>query len=372
MKIFYDHTCFNQRFGGVPRYFVELIKGLRARRLDPEVFVPFADNVFLRELDEKARALPFGNFRGRPQLIKLFGDICLVWRLIFGRRIDIYHATHYSTFPKFFLKRTSVFIVTIHDMNEWAIPEYYPKWSIRKMRQFLHMKFADHIISVSHQTRNDIVRFFPDYAQKVDVIHHGVGAQFPLTKNRVWPRRFILFVGARNTYKNFDRLLHAFRSIRTRDPELDLVCAGTPFTRSERGHISELFGPDDCVHSLAPNDSELAWLYSECEIFVFPSLYEGFGLPCLEGILHGAVPVVSGNSVFPEVCGEGAIYFDPLDRRSMYDAMVRGIEDANLRTQIKIKGKAQLKKFPWATSVSLHAALYRRIYNQKTSRGMSS
>ena len=366
VRVAYDHSCFNQKYGGVSRYFVEVISRLTVNRVKPKLIVFFTNNVFLKKLNIDTRSLFSFNFRGRAMLERNIGDFILIFSLLRKQDFSVFHATHYISYPKLLLRKGKKMVVTIHDMNEWVVPEFYPRWSVRRFRQLLHMKVADNIIAVSDTTRKDICRFFPELSNKVTVISHGV----TYLPDRIRPRNFlnekpyILFVGARNKYKNFDKFLLAFALFRGAGFDFSLVICGPGLTQSEQSLIKKYKINLNEVFQVGASDAELSYFYSEASLFVFPSFYEGFGLPCLEAISKDTTIAISDIPVFREICQDVAFYFNPNDEADMCKVFVKAVSN---KQEIKEKknGYADiLTRFAWEQSANLHADLYRKISNE--------
>lgn len=364
MKIVFDHSAFNQSYGGVPKYFVEVIRRMLNSGVDVEVLIRCSSNKYVGEIkDNVIDFLPDYTFKGKPKLERIVGDVYLLRMLLNKRDIDVFHATHYSTYAKYLLNKKAKFVSTIHDMNQWAIPEYYPKFSLRKKRQEFQMNKADRIIAVSEKTKSDIVNYFPHLESKVEVIHHGVSVldSSDVSEMIGIPEKYLLYVGARNPYKNFARLVRVFSRLSKEDVDLHLVCVGGGFSESEKALFAQRNIPLDRVKSIPASDAELHFLYKHALAFVFPSLYEGFGLPCLEAMVNGCPVVVSDNSVFPEVCGKAGIYFDPFDEISMYNAISSALYDSAQREFVMGLMPERLSMFSWDKSAEKHIQLYREL-----------
>jgi glycosyltransferase involved in cell wall biosynthesis len=161
-------------------------------------------------------------------------------------------------------------------------------------------------------------------------------------------KKFIMYVGRPMPHKNLDRLVQAFALVKAKHPELVLVLAGKKDANYARLEASvKTQGLENVLFTDFVSEGTLRWLYENCQAYVFPSLSEGFGLPGLEAMLQGA-PVVSSNfTCLPEVYGEGALYFDPLDVGSIADTINEVLADETLRTKLIEKGRLQAGKYSW-------------------------
>jgi glycosyltransferase involved in cell wall biosynthesis len=170
----------------------------------------------------------------------------------------------------------------------------------------------------------------------------------------------VLFVGARNVYKNFFFFANAMRPLLAADPALHIVCTGSGFNRHEQAFF-EIHGLTQRVHHHAASDAELKMLYQQAQVFVFPSQYEGFGLPVLEAFGNGCPTVLGNAGSLPEIGGDGALYFETKDARSLQTAMSEALYNAPRRAELIERGKARLALFSWDRTCRETEALYRAL-----------
>lgn len=359
MKIVYDHLCFWQRYGGVARYFVELYRHLPAS--SSELTVRYSNNSYLREAGIGVH--PFlgrWEFRGKPRLEKQWGKIFSVARLL-RHDYHIYHQTHYDCYAYRFLSPEVRSVTTLHDANFFTIPSCYKPHSALRRDMIRSAERADHIITVSHTSKRDICYFLGCNPSRVTVIYHGVN-HLLIDAAKPYPtsERYLLYVGARSAYKNFERFCRAFALLCRDDPTLWLYCCGSQPTSGERDMLRR-HGIDARVRFYSPTDIELFSLYKSALCFVFPSLSEGFGLPLLEAMAARCPVAASRRSCFPEVAGDAAYYFNPDDEYDMYCAIQRVIEDTTLRERLISLGTLRSSLFTWQRSADEHYALYKRL-----------
>ena len=362
MKILYDHLCFWQKYGGVPRYYVELMK-----RIPPDNYVTtvkFSNNEYLKELKgiKYHSFLDNIQFRGKARLESEVGKLYSIPILLRGN-FDIYHQTHYDTYAFKYLPKNKAKVTTIHDMNYYAIPSYYPANLYLKDQMEKSIKLADRIITVSNNSKFDLCNYLKVPEQKIAVIYHGVDIDrirsIEEVKSHDVPP-YILFVGARNSYKNFERLIDAFVIVRQKYPGLKLYCAGKKPTKLEMEFLrSKKVDSDVCFFQAS--DHQLILLYKHALAFVFPSLYEGFGLPILEAMASGCPVVISNTSCFPEIAQDAASYFSPTDVGSIADAIVYVLDDSTYRDDLVKKGRKRAENFTWDKSVERHMEVYRSL-----------
>jgi glycosyltransferase involved in cell wall biosynthesis len=269
-------------------------------------------------------------------------------------------------------------VVTIHDTlqysNEFGVTRH-PEKKKRRFRSL--MRSADRIIADSEHTRRDILGHFPIPEEKIDVVPLGVEAGYrPMAReetDRVLERYriqrpYLFYVGCIETRKNLVRTLEAFSRIR-RLPETSgvrFVLAGKPGMGGEDVFRAvERLGLKDHVDPVGYVDlADLPFLYSGAEIFLFPSLYEGFGLPVLEAMACGTPVITSRTTSLPEVAGDAALLVDPEDTESIGEAMQRFLARDSLREEYILRGTARAGMFPWERTARNTLAVYEKTLKQ--------
>ncbi len=272
-------------------------------------------------------------------------------------RVDLFHATEHLLPP---LKNArSVF--TLHDLIFQFFPEFHlplNRWFLRNaMPHFLRR--ADAIIAVSDCTKRDAMRFYGIPPDKITVIYEGVNpalrpvadptliaaARARYARNQP----FLLFLGTIEPRKNIPALVEALRTLRARGLPQRLLVAGRKGWLYEGvfQRIRELGMESEVDFLDYVPDADLPALFAACDAFVFPSLYEGFGLPPLEAMACGAPVVCSNTSSLPEVVGDAALTVDPRQVGEMAAAIERVVCDAQARDELRAKGLAQAAKFSW-------------------------
>lgn len=254
--------------------------------------------------------------------------------------------------------------VTIHDLAFKFFPEFFPKKDLRRLNLFTDfaVKKSDKIIAVSESTRNDILKFYPNVKEeKIKVIYHGFDSELfqkeisEETKNKTLisyklkAKSYILYVGALQPRKNLKTLISAFETAKTEMPELKLVLAGEKAWMWEDilDQISKCKYKEDIVITGILSFDEIVILYKNASLFVFPSLYEGFGIPVLEAMAAG-IPVISArNSSLVEVGGDAAAYFDSLNSKELAEKIIEVLSSEDTRKNMIENGNEQIKKFSW-------------------------
>jgi glycosyltransferase involved in cell wall biosynthesis len=217
------------------------------------------------------------------------------------------------------------------------------------------------VLCISESTRRDLQSVYGSLDVPIVVTPLGVGNRFsprgPRSGNL--PHPFALFVGDRTAYKDFFVLLEAFATAQTRFHALVAV-GGGPFAADEEAALINL-GIRDRVLRIDASDSELERIYRSASVFVFPSRYEGFGLPTLEAMASGCPVILADSSSHPEVGGQAALYFPPGDVGALRDALERCSDDHRLRERLRSEGLAQAARLSWRATAEATASAYRLL-----------
>jgi glycosyltransferase involved in cell wall biosynthesis len=176
-------------------------------------------------------------------------------------------------------------------------------------------------------------------------------------------KKYILFVGTREIYKNFYFPIHALSHLLKNDNQLQVVCTGLPFAMDELQFFKDLGIQDQIKHIYPKSDNELSWLYRNAALFIFPSLYEGFGFPMLEAFASGCPVIASIGGSLPEVGGNAAIYFEPKSIKSIQDAAQMVLYNQAERESLINKGHLQYQKFSWNKCRQETLAVYNKAYS---------
>jgi glycosyltransferase involved in cell wall biosynthesis len=365
MRIIYDASTFGQqRYGGISRYFTEIIPRIAAEAdCRVSVWMGLYVNRYGLQKD-RGRFEHFGGFR-RPFIRGTHGwaQSFNGWRFkrfARGVEFDIYHTTGYfEGDPRPGVKKR---VITVHDMIHHRAPgfERVPRDWLDRICQ--RIRAADGVICISQCTRRDVIDLLGIDESKIAVIYHGSPARVEPSPGRVVAGTYIFFVGVRPAYKNFDLLVQAFAKL----PEIrrthELVLFGGQPLRDVEVEMIRSLGLSDRVRYLpGGDDAMLANLYTHAAAYVYPSLYEGFGLPTLEAFTYGCPAVCSNASSLPEIGGEAALYFDPASADDLAEKLARVIEDQSLRAKLVSAGTERLKQFSWDRCARETADFYRRL-----------
>jgi glycosyltransferase involved in cell wall biosynthesis len=303
-----------------------------------------------------------------------YGEQLFYPRVLAQAKLDLIHYTNFNS-PVWLRRVRSV--VTIHDLTLWFYPgRTHTGWLKKLLYQYVMRQTctnARRVIAVSQRTRDDIVKYLGIAPDKIDVIYEAVPQRYRPAKDerRIGmlqakyniTRPFFLYVGQWRSHKNLVRLIRAFGLLRRRyGLDYQLVLAGKidPHAIEVTDTIKQLNLQEWVVVTGYVADDELPHFYAAAEAFVFPSLYEGFGLPPLEAMAAGT-PVLSSNaSVMPEVLGEAALFFDPTDIEDMAAVMHRLAGSYHLKKELREKGFRQVKKYSFAKMAKETLAVYQR------------
>lgn len=353
MRVAFDEQIFAiQRHGGISRMFAELIRAFVAGRSGVEVAPLHAPIINRYVLDDPVLARATGARAASTEWSALARYFTRVSR---RADADVVHNTFYLPHG-LVSSRGAARVVTVHDM----IPELLPE--TRRRLDFLTLKRryvteADHVICVSEWTRRDLERIYGPLRASISVVHHGVDPRFapgaaPLEQ---FPSRYLLFVGNRGSYKDADVL---FRALQGLPSDIALVCVGGgSLTSQERVRLRSL-GIEDRVSQTTLPDSEMASAYGNALAFVFPSRFEGFGLPILEAMACGAPVVLARATAFPEVGGDAARYFEPGDDRDLIGVLREIVGSEAARAELGLRGLERARAFSWSAAAARTAEAY--------------
>jgi glycosyltransferase involved in cell wall biosynthesis len=363
MYVVYDYQIFTwQQYGGISRYFCEL-----ASRLDkfPDSKARFAAGLYINKyLATDYQHLTIGQKRNSHKLLnRLCNMINSQWSGYYlnNRPPDILHYTYYRTQPEV---AGSIKVLTVYDMiHERFRDSLAPgeEWNIPKKAAMVSL--VDAIICPSESSKRDLVEFCQVDPAKVTVIYHGYGltAPEPITP-AIIVKPYILVVGERSWYKNFKRLLQAYGSQISLQQDFDICCfGGGSLTADELVEIDRLGIPRTNIRWQSGSDAELVGLYQQAALFVYPSLYEGFGYPPLEAMAAGCPVACSNTSCFPETVADAAELFDPYDVEAITHALSNVLYSADRAAELVQAGHQRIQLFSWDRCAAEHHKLYRSL-----------
>lgn len=362
MKILFDFQILvTQKFGGISRYFYELHQGFKSEN-DIRVQCIQSRNEYFDSIISK-RFYDTDN-RIKLKIIGIINRIHRFFNIIYFRP-DIFHATYYDLWLIPFLPKNTKLVITIHDMIHEKYPHYFPESDQTSKRKKLACKKADLIISISENTKLDLIDCFSLDENKIKVVHHGLCQEIAnRINNSSKKKNQVLFVGKRDGYKNFSFFVSSVSSIMIAN-SISLVCAGGgKFTKRELELFKKL-GILDLVSQRSVSDQELNILYSESLFLAFPSIYEGFGLPILESWSNGTPLLLSDNSCFKEIASDAALFFKVDNNQDLKERFYELYSDEQLRNELTILGTRRLEAFSKNLMISKTMDAYKSVLNSK-------
>jgi len=370
MKVLYDHQIFeNQDYGGISRYFTELIQN----NPSAQISLKYSDNIYLKnEYFTAYNILPKDfeydkffnnfNFKGKRRLFNLFSSITgknnkniSIKQL--KKSYDIFHPTYYDTYFLRYLIDIP-FVLAVYDMIHELFPNHYNKdKNIINNKKILINK-SKCIIAISENTKKDIIKLFPDINEdKIHVVF--LGSSFPILNIDNKKDNYILYTGGRWSYKNFENFIRAAAPLLLKYG-IKLICTGSLFNENEIRLLNELNIINNVTHIFA-DEKELVNLYKKAIAFIFPSFYEGFGIPVLEAFSSGCPALLSNTSSLPEVGGNAALYFDPNSINDIRKKIDDVICSPALQKELTEKGIERAKLFSWEKCVKETIDVYNNI-----------
>jgi glycosyltransferase involved in cell wall biosynthesis len=359
---------------GIGTYVRNLLWELARQDDDAEyvLLCPPADVEFLRTLGPRFH--PVAESAGNYSLKEQFS----IPRTLARERVDLFHAPHYVVSPF----TTRPYVVTIHDCIHLRFPQYLPnRAALHYARAMMTMsaKRSRRILTVSQASKDDILHYLNVPSEKVEVIYNALDERLAIVPtaeevDRVRQRflltaPFILYAGNIKPHKNVDRLIEAFSIMRKSGVEdVKLLIIGDELSKypslRRLVHRHQLHQHVRFL-GFVP-DATLAVLYRLAALFVFPSLYEGFGLPPLEAMASGTPVVTSNVSSLPEVVGDAALLIDPMDPAAIAQAMARVLNEPGLRAELVQRGFDRVKQFSWERSVARVRQVYAELVRTPT------
>lgn len=380
VRVLFDYQAFEmQKLGGISRYFFELSRNFLEKEVVWKMPIRYSSNKFIHQMlfydksilpvvDEYENFFFNLNFKGKWTIYSLRNRLLpfldknkinkrLSLKEIRGKNFDIIHPTYYDNYFLDSLDKKPL-VVTVFDMIHEKYPEYFfgHKTIIQKKNL---VRKATKIIAISENTKQDLIRFLNVPQEKIEVVY--LANSLPQDDNHIdfedTPSRYLLYVGTRSIYKNFIFFVKSVSPLLLNDPDLKIVCAGQPFTNREILLFADLKIQNQ-IYCYETNDFGLSYLYKNALAFVFPSIYEGFGLPVLEAFACGCPAILSRASSLPEIGGDAAAYFDPQSQSELQSVVKLVVYDSAIRKNLSDKGYARNKYFSWRQTAELTKKVY--------------
>ena len=365
MRVFYDHQIFcEQSFGGISRYYYELIKGAYEMGLyEPILEVAYSDNVFTQLLKADNRWLTGARFKGRKDLVRIINLVHTYFK-VRNTTFDIFHPTYFHDSALKNRMGKPMFI-TVLDMIDEKYHQNQQKFRklIRHRERMINA--ADHILAISENTRKDIIAHFNVDTSKVTTIHLASSLESTVIESiskdpNVKPN--ILFIGSRKgIHKNFNNYIAAISLIAKKNLSHEFIFGGGGDFTPEEMKLIEKYGLTDRIKYMPiKKDEDIIRLYKNASLLIYPSLYEGFGLPRVESFSCGTPCATASGSCLEEVGGDAASYFNPLDPDDIAHVSLSLLNDPK-RAAVQIeKGLERSKLFSWSQTVKKTHDVYRK------------
>lgn len=357
MRILYDgYIFFLQKAGGVNRYFREIITRLPA---------PVRPTIYG---SHKPALHPPSHPNLRWKTPPRFADLLRTPLGWWSTSFDVFHPSYYHlTRPFDWRALRKPVVLTVYDFTFSKYAHRYERSEKLLRDQEAAIRRADIILCISHSTRADLLERFPDCEGRSVVTHLASSLPAPISIRCPHDRPYFLFVGARAFYKNFDLAVRAVELLNKCGHQVDLLVVGPPWKDEEEKSLAEQ-GADRFVKLFEfPPDEILVSLYSHCVALIYPSEYEGFGLPPLEAMTQGAPVLALRTSSLPEVVGDGGILIDPQSATGEAFAGAAGelLESVPRRETLSRAAIEQSRKFSWDRAALETCAAYRHVAGEK-------
>jgi glycosyltransferase involved in cell wall biosynthesis len=354
MKILYDHQIFSlQNYGGASRYYYELLK--RSDGLfSYDITGLYSENIYSKALNLHKDFPVKAKIRGKQRIIDFINKNNAIKKMKTGN-YDMIHSTLYE--PYILEKSKKPVVITVHDMIHEKFPEYFGINNIYSENKGNMILGANKINVDSNVTKNDILNIFPQVEDKITVIY--LACSINILNSSLEKENYILFTGQRGGYKNFNNFITAIAPL-LHKYNLHLLCTGNSFEKSEIAFLKEQ-GIEDKVSYKFLTEGEMGDIYARAIAFVFPSLYEGFGIPMLEAMSSSCPVIASNRGSLPEIGGEAAVYFDPHSVDNMRAVIENVLTSSTLQNELILKGREQAKKFSWDQCVNETVMVYNKL-----------
>jgi len=363
IKILYDGQIYaSQMAGGISRYFANLIRKL------PESVSPVLTTCQTLNVNypdhSNLKTFHYQRFGFRPGRVSYWLEPHYFRAVNYLNRFDVIHPTYYNLLSQQDISKCCYPIVlTVWDMIHEIFPDQMDaNGSHREMKRKAILA-AQKIICISENTKKDLLERYPIPEKNITVTYLASELDISMSygSESVPECPYFLYVGSRASYKNFESLLIAFAKIIPGADDLALCVIGSPFTNDEEKLIHNLGLEDHIEHYGYVNNHHLAKLYRCSLAFVYPSLYEGFGIPPLEAMACGTIAIVANSSSLPEVVGDAALLFDPQSTDELNDQLRFVLDHPIERDRLISAGQTRAKQFSWDKTTSQTLEVYRSV-----------
>lgn len=368
-KILVDSISLLFPLTGIGRYTYEVSKQLEE---DNSLLIEYFYGYYSKKLIKPSSSKEIKGLKSfilkNPMIKKMVRKILLSYVHLFSKSYELYWQPNFI--PNSGIKAKKI-VTTVHDFSFILYRDFHPKERIEYIEKYFfnNLDRSDMIITGSEYTKREILKYTKFKEDKIVVIYHGIDHNLFKVYQKIelgfdLPSKFILSVGSIEPRKNLLRLLKAYQGLPLEiKDEYKLLLVG--FSGWENSEIISLIKElEEYVQYLGfISDEELAQVYNLATLFVYPSLYEGFGLPVLEAMACGTAVVSSGLSSLPEVGGDAPLYCDPYSITDIQEKIVSTLADSSKRDSMVEKGLAQAQKFSWQKSAQEHKRVFKLMLN---------
>ena len=365
IKVILDHQIFGwQKYGGISRYFYELATKFNSGSdISLDILAP---RYITRYFNEENLINTHGQFLEKtslhPRILRTM-NYFLANIKVRDLEPQIIHETYFAAMGYLKPKKTKT-ILTVYDLIHEKFPENFSKYDPTIYEKKLAIQRADHILAISHNTKADLLEFYDIPEEKITVTHLGFDL---LASHHITPvipeiSPYILFVGNRGGHKNFSKLLIAYQNNKALSNNYKLVCfGGGQFTEDEHNLMKSLCISNNSLVQVSGDDGVLSQYYQKASVFVYPSEYEGFGIPPLEAMNYSCPVVCSNVSSIPEIVGQAGHYFNPLDTDDIGKKIEDVLFDKQLSDQLISNGQDRLTQFSWERCATETISVYTKV-----------
>jgi len=360
MKILFDYSIFfHQKYGGISRYFLNLQEQFLKNNNEIKVFAPIHQNILLKKNVIKN---PFNLYLDKYPLytrsiLKKFNHYASKMFYNFYKPEIIHNTFFEKNITNKFKK-----VITVHDLiHEIYYDDYDNKKDYRPKQEALAN--VDQIICVSNKTKEDLIDIYKIDEKKINVIYHGVQKFHRIQEPNLGSNKpFLLYVGSRSKYKNFNNLVKAFSLSNKLQNDFDIICCGGgKFSELEKKNILNHKIHFSKIKQIDVNDDQLHYFYKNASTLIYPSLYEGFGMPTLEAMSLGCPVISSNHSAIIEAVGDAAKLFNPNEPEEITSCIEEIVYSKESTKDFIQKGFDRSKFFTWRKCAEETMNIYKKL-----------
>lgn len=365
MKVFFDHQIFLlQKYGGISRYIIKLNEYLNYKNIDSTICSPISiNNYFSSKKNNNINHFKFKKiYRFCTKAFHFYNE---TFTNVYLKKFkpDILHQTYYK---KNYSANTKIpTVITVYDLIHEKLYKNFDLTINGKWKKTA-IKNSDHIICISKQTQDDLLNYYDIDKKKTTVIHLATDIKFneylDINNDMNLKKNFLLYVGDRGRYKNFKNFIKAFALSNYLKNEFDIICCGSSgFSKEEKFFIKKNNLDLNNIRHISATDKQLQNLYKKATSLVFPSFFEGFGLPAVEAISLGCPVIASNIKVFKEILGSNAVYFDPRNIENIKEVLEKNLFSDEVLNRLSLQALQHSKKYTWNTCAAKTINVYKKI-----------